>query len=124
MRSALVIGTLLLLCSCQEPYEKAITDYINREMDYPGSYERIELGKPQIFSPTTMFMSALSVPSDSIAGAIQKFREDFDGDPDLVLYYTLEHEYRIKNRQGGKELHKEIWFLTDDQTRIFKIEPK
>lgn len=119
-----IFGLLVCLCSCQEPYEKAVTDYINKEMDDPASYERIELSKPQIFSPTTMFMSELSVPSDSIAGAIQNFRKNFDGDPDQVLYYTLEHEYRIKNSEGGKEHHNEIWFLSEDQTSIFKIEPK
>ena len=72
-------------------------------------------------------MSQLSVPSDSIAGAIENFRKELEakgGDPDQVLYYTLEHEYRIKNNQGGKDLHKEIWYLSEDQTSIFKIEPK
>lgn len=127
MKAALIIGTLLFLCSCQEPYEKAVSEYINKTMNNPGSYERIELGKPQIFSPTTMFVSQLSVPSDSIAGAIGNFRKELEakgGDPDQVLYYTLEHEYRIKNNQGGKDLHKEIWYLSEDQTSIFKIEPK
>lgn len=124
MRATPIIGLLLCLCSCQEPYEKAVTDYINKEMDNPASYERIELSKPQVFSPTTMFMSDLSVPSDSIAGAIQNFRKNFDGDPDQVLYYTMEHEYRIINSQGGKEHRNEIWYLSEDQTRIFNIEPK
>lgn len=124
MKMLSIIGLLFFLCSCQEPYEKAVTDYINKGMADPGSYERIELGEPQVFSPTTMFMSSLSVPSDSISGAIQNFRKNFDGDPDQVLYYTLEHEYRIKNAQGEKEHHNEIWFLSEDQTLIFKIEPK
>lgn len=124
MRAIPIIGLLLCLCSCQEPYEKAVTDYINKEMDNPASYERIELSKPQVFSPTTMFMSDLSVPCDSVAGAIRKFRNTYEGDPDRVLYYTLEHEYRAKDSQGNLEHHKEIWYLSEDQTRIFNIEPK
>lgn len=124
MKAIPIIGLLLLLCSCQEDYEKAVTDYIHTNMEVPGSYELIELSKPQVFSPTTMFMSELSVPSDSVAGAIQNFRNTYEGDPDKVLYYTLEHEYRVKGSQGDLEHHKEIWYLSEDQTRIFKIEPK
>lgn len=124
MRAMPIIGLLLCLCSCQEAYEKAVTDYIHTELEDPGSYELIELSKPQVFSPTTMFMSELSVPSDSVAGAIRQFRNTYEGDPDKVLYYTLEHEYRVKDSQGNLEHHKEIWYLSEDQTRIFKIEPK
>ena len=58
MRSALIIGTLLFLCSCQEPYEKAVAEHINKTMSNPGSYERIELGT--IFSYNNVYEPAFS----------------------------------------------------------------
>ena len=128
MRICLSLLVVLLLVSCQEPYEKAVIDYIQENFNDPGSYECVDLSKPQVFTPTTMYMEYLDgIPSDSIAPRLEAFRKEMEekgSDPDVILYYTLEHKYRSANENGALMLHEETWYLSEDQTRIFNIEPK
>lgn len=134
MRAVLIIGALLFLCSCQEPYEKAVKQYVQDNFYDPSSYECVELSDVQEMTVIVYGMEKVRErgkqegwSADSIDNKMLGLRPFFieqGDDPDKVLFRYVDHKYRANNAMGAKTLHKERWYLNDDLTSVIKTEPK
>lgn len=134
MRSILIIGLMLCLCSCQEQHEKAIEDYIQKNFNDPQSYECVEIGKVQEETVILYAMDQVRArgkaegwTADSIFNKtmeLRPFLEEQGEDPDKVLFRYVDHTYRANNALGAKMLHNERWYFNEDLTSVVRIEPK
>ncbi len=134
MRSILIIGLMLCLCSCQEQHEKAIEDYIQKNFNDPQSYECVEIGKVQEETVILYAMEQVRArgkaegwTADSIFNKtmeLRPFLEEQGEDPDKVLFRYVDHTYRANNALGAKMLHNERWYFNEDLTSVVRIETK
>ena len=125
MKKMLFICLTLLLASCQEPYEKAIDKYYKSHLDDPGSYELIEMGKPQKLTPTS-YLAFTDGDRKDFHDFVMKFRDSYkkEGkDPDEHIGYIVEHEYRATNRCGAKVKHFDRIHLDKELKQVIVVEP-
>ncbi len=128
-----ILAIAALLSACQKPHEKAVNDYINANFDDPSSYERVKLSNPQEYTVALYYMEQVRArgkaegwSADSIFNKTMEIRpylEKEGEDPDMVLSHFVEHTYRVNNKYGSKELHKEKWYLNDDLSQVTSIDP-
>lgn len=134
MKSALIAGFLLCLCSCKQSHEKAIDEYIQNNFNDPSSYECVKLGKVQ---NETLILHALEMLreqskengwSDEYVSekrkALRPYMVSKGWDPDSVIFRYVDHSYRANNAVGAKILHHERWYLNEDLSTVIRIEPK
>lgn len=131
-KMCITLPSVLLLCACQKPYEKAVKDYIQEHFNDPESYECVELSEPKAITLFDYYVRSVREkaqkedwPFDSICdkiGKIRPFLEEQGEDPNKVLLRYVEHTYRANNRLGGKLLKKEKWYLNDDLTEVISID--
>lgn len=124
MRKILFICLTLLLASCQKPYEKAIDKYYQSHLDDPGSYELIEMGKPQKLTPTS-YIVFLYENSGNLLEKLETFRANCKKqgkDPNEHIGYYVEHEYRATNRFGAKVKHFDRVHLDKELKQVIIVE--
>ena len=115
----------LLLASCQEPYEKAIDKYYKSHLDDPGSYELIEMGKPQKLTPTSYIVFQYENSGKVLLEKLETFRANCKKqgkDPNEFIGYYVEHEYRAKNSFGAKITHKDRIYFDKELKQIINVE--
>lgn len=114
----------LLMASCQKPYEKAIDKYYQSHLDDPGSYELIEMGKPQKLTPSS-YLAFTDGDRKDFLDFLMKFRDSYkkEGkDPDEHIGYIVEHEYRATNRFGAKVKHFDRIHLDKELKQVIVVE--
>lgn len=123
-----------LLISCAEseklPKEQElVSKFIKENAGDPDSYEPISFGK--IDSVMNMWFehpNYLQALDKFSSGEISekeynRIRDKIQSNtPENVMYYVIEHKYRIKNGFGGKVLKSEYFKLDNTKSKILAVE--
>ncbi|HBG40212.1 MAG TPA: hypothetical protein DDW85_02210 [Porphyromonadaceae bacterium] len=129
-----VILSLFSACSSdQQKAEKLIHEYLEENLRDLDSYQNIEMGNLQKISWSDLFIiedikktknkEQLAIDFDK---RLSEFRENIIAkgtNPDSIIAYSIEHEYRAKNLFGGYiKNHVEYWFDAKIENIIDVIE--
>lgn len=114
----------IILAGCQKPYEKAVDDYYQDNLNDPDSYELISISKkPQVLTPMSLITLTYADDPDLLEriDCLKEVCRNEGKDPNEVLGYYLIHEYRASNRFGAKTKHKDVIFLDKDKNEITDV---
>lgn len=132
MKKLLFAGLLAIgLVGCQSKQEKAINEYMQEHLNDPDSYEVVEMGKPQVVSPSSIATNEIAndpnIPKDQIAERVAQFIKDYEAqegkDATKPFAYSVRLKYRANNKFGAKVLNEvEVYFDTT-KTEIIGVHP-